>query len=89
MTIDKFVNRLYEFYKTPEGEKWKAVMADKISHCKLGLRLDNLLRCELLGLKNQWEKQDLLCGLELVSGAKFIDLEILGNLLGEHSREGE
>ncbi|MCL1814892.1 MAG: hypothetical protein FWG27_03600 [Treponema sp.] len=93
MEVDKFVNRLFAWYKTPEGKQWKETLALKLKKSKSKMRQDNTLRQALLELKTDWERQDLLNGLELVegylqkygepdeSGEKFIDLETLGNLM--------
>ena len=93
MEVDKFVNRLFAWYKTPEGKKWKETMSLKLKKCKSKIRQDNTLRYALLELKTDWERQALLNGLDLAmdytekygesdeSSQKWIDLETLGNLL--------
>jgi hypothetical protein len=88
MKIDAFINRLLAWYKTPDGKRWKKRMTVKLSKCKSY----KLLGRALLKLKTDWERQDLLNGLELAAeyldtygeidenGEKWIDLETLGNL---------
>lgn len=93
MEIDKFVKRLLFWYKTPEGKKWKETMTLKLKKCKSKMRQDNILRYALFELKTEWERQDLLNGLELAdgylkeygeldeTGEKYINLESLGSLM--------
>jgi hypothetical protein len=93
METEKFVNHLFAWYKTPDGQKWKETMTQRLMRCKSGSQQDNILRRALRKLEFEWERQKLLNGLGLVidftekygrsdeNGQKFISFEALQNLM--------
>ncbi|MCL2174583.1 MAG: hypothetical protein FWB73_00930 [Treponema sp.] len=93
MNIRKFVIRLFAFYKTEAGKKWKTETTEKLNNCKSDKQQNSVLRRELNKLKNDWENTDLLKGLQLASdymqeygetdesGNKYLDLNDLADLM--------
>lgn len=93
MNIRKFVIRLFAYYKTAEGKKWRTEFTEKLNNCKSKTQQDNILRRGLRELKSNWERTDLLKGLHLANeymqeygekdefGNKYLDLNDLAELV--------